>query len=246
MSYYENYWDRSVTKWNLGMISSDEQFLFSEFLKPGGKCLDYGCGPALRYGKFLQDKQVDYHGFDISKSAVEQAVHAGIHVEMMDEAGKTNLRDNSMDVAICLEVLEHLMEPGVALAEMLRCLKPGAPAVISVPNAGRWENRVEFFLTGFYSPGGSPDTSRREPWRDAHIRFYSAATFQRMARESGFNVEKLIGEKFSLAWLPVVYRIPFLHKTFGLLSKPFGFLGRVLPSLFSGRMFLIVRKPGHS
>ena len=243
MNYYENYWDRNVTDWDLGNVSPEEKKLFDELLLRDKVCLDYGCGPALRYGKSIQEKGVDYNGYDISRSAVEQATAANIKVALMDSEGRTPMSDESADVAICLEVLEHLMEPGIALAEIYRCLKKGGNLLVSVPNAARIGNRVEFLLTGFYPPGGGPNTSRKAPWRDAHIRFYSPAILKRLAQSVGFECMELRGEKFSLANLPYVYRTPRLRKAMTVISSPFGFLGKICPSLFAGRIFLILRKP---
>jgi SAM-dependent methyltransferase len=47
------------------------------------------------------------------------------------------VRDESYDSAICIEVLEHLPEPGRAIATMQRILKPGGVVVISVPHLSR-------------------------------------------------------------------------------------------------------------
>ena len=148
-----------------------------------------------------------------------------------------------MDAAICFEVLEHLQEPQHALAEIRRCLKPGGHALLSVPNAAFWMRRLEFLFTGFWCPGGGPLTARREPWRDPHIRFYHPRMLRRMAEHAGLEVAMELGEAFTLGALPVIWRKPKLRALADAMSRPVGWLGRMLPSWFAARIFVVARKP---
>ncbi len=244
-AYYEEYWDKNPEEWtpSSGTISVDEKAIFIRYLHPGTRCLDYGCGDGIRYGKMLTEKDVQYLGFDISENAIKQAAGIGLDVKLLTLEGKTSLDESSVDVAICFEVLEHLQEPQNALAEILRCLKPGGHALISVPNAAFWTQRIEFLLTGFWCPGGSPHTARKSPWRDPHIRFYHPKLLRRFVLREGFEVAESFGESFTLGALPYVWRRPKLRAMAGFISRPIGWLGRVLPSWFGARLFIVARKP---
>ena len=46
--------------------------------------------------------------------------------------------DGELDVVVCNEVLEHLLEPQRAAAEALRVLRPGGVFLVSVPNVAYW------------------------------------------------------------------------------------------------------------
>jgi ubiquinone/menaquinone biosynthesis C-methylase UbiE len=46
--------------------------------------------------------------------------------------------DNSFDHAICLNVFNHLEDPGTALAEMSRVIKPGSTLLINYANLRSW------------------------------------------------------------------------------------------------------------
>ncbi len=244
-TYYEAYWNKKPGEWtpSSGSISVDEKALFSCYLKSGTRCLDYGCGDGTRYGKTLLEKGVQYLGFDISENAVKQAQGLGLDVKLLAPEGKTSLDDSTADVAICFEVLEHLQEPQNALAEIYRCLKPGGHALISVPNAAFWTQRIEFLLTGFWCPGGSPFTARKAPWCDPHIRFYHPKLLRRIAVHAGFEVADSFGEAFTLGALPYVWRRRKLRAAADFISRPLGWLGWVLPSWFGARLFLVARKP---
>ncbi|MES2569183.1 MAG: methyltransferase domain-containing protein, partial [Verrucomicrobiota bacterium] len=202
----------------------------------------YGCGDAKRYGKLLMERGVAYKGFDISAAAVATANELGVPVQQLTPGGKTSLAEGTCDVAICFEVLEHLMEPEVALKEIHRVLKPDGVALFSVPNAAYWVTRMEFLLSGFLNPGGSPLTARLAPWNDAHIRFFNTTLLDRMLEKNGFKVVGRMGEPLTFKSLPYFYRKSGWHPFLTLCSLPVSWLGLAIPGLFSTRLFREVRK----
>jgi SAM-dependent methyltransferase len=242
--YYETYWNENP-EWmpDVAVNHPDEQVLFGRYLSPGKVLLDYGCGNGRRYGTEMARRGVEYHGFDVSDTALKQAKELGLRVGRLGEDGSVDLPEGSVDVAICFEVLEHLMEPERSLTAIKRALKAGGIALISVPNAGHFINRIEFFLSGYMNPGGSPLTARKAPWNDPHIRFFNPALFRRLAAATGFEVVSELGEVFSFNALPWFYRQQGLQGFLKVLSVPFAWLGRVFPSVFSPRLFLILRRP---
>lgn len=243
-TYYETYWagDSAWTP-DQGTRHPIEHALFDRLLRPGMSLLDYGCGNGRRYGRDMLARQVDYRGFDISATALAQAAGLGLQVAPIAVDGSLPVEAGSMDFAMCFEVLEHLMEPDKALQAIHQALKPGAHAVFSVPNAAHYVQRLEFLLTGFWNPGGSPLTARVTPWSDPHIRFYHPSSLRRMLLHNGFEVQQVLGEAFSFKALPWVYRQRWMFPLLDVLSLPFAWLGRVFPGLFSARLFAVVRKP---
>lgn len=243
-SYYEDYWKANLV-WSpdLGNKHEDEQALFRTYLKPGQLLLDYGCGNGKRYGHEMARRGLDYRGFDVSETALSQAAELGLNVRALGVGGEVDLPDSSVDTAICFEVLEHLMEPERALQAIRQPLKPGGVLLLSVPNGGFYVHRIEFLLTGFRNPGGSPLTARKSPWNDPHIRFFNRSTLFRLVESCGFEVVEQPAEAFSLNALPWLYRLPQMQPLLKRLSYPLGWLGRVFPSLFSPRLFVVARKP---
>ncbi|HEY5792168.1 MAG TPA: class I SAM-dependent methyltransferase [Chthoniobacterales bacterium] len=246
-TYYEDYWSKNA-EWSpsAGGLTPTEKKLLLPLLKPKTVFLDYGCGDGRRYGKTLTELGVDYRGFDVSSKAVEDARADGVNAALLINGFQTSLADESCEVAACFEVLEHLMEPDLAVREILRCLAPDGTGIFSVPNAANWFQRMEFALTGFWNPGGSPLTGRRSPWRDPHIRFFSPTVLRRLLLESGFAEVQLRGDPFSLKNAPYFYRAPKAGKLVDGLSWPLRWLGLVFPSLFSTRIFAAARKTSNS
>jgi SAM-dependent methyltransferase len=236
--YYDRYW-RPNDSWSPsgGGIDPLEKELIKSVAKTGVVCLDYGCGDGRRYGTWLQELGLQYRGFDISQAAAEAARTLGLEVGVLAPDGRTTLADGCCDLAICFEVFEHLLEPQLALREIYRVLKSGGVFLASVPNAAHWFYRFEFLLTGFFNPGGGPLTSRKAPWNDPHIRFFSPGLFRRFLRENGFPELELVPNQFSLSSLPYIYRKPTLSRFFDGISKPFRGLSKFSPGLFASRLF---------
>jgi SAM-dependent methyltransferase len=103
----------------------------------GKRVLDVGCGPigpiffapgALRVGiDPLAGKYVTSLGF----SACGVDLVAGIGEQLP-------VVDNTFDVVICGNVLDHVDQPGLTLAEIHRVLRPDGRVVISVHIIPRW------------------------------------------------------------------------------------------------------------
>ena len=94
-----------------------------------GRFIDLGCGSAPFWIEV--NKQVErYDGVDLWPRS-DKVTFAG------DVQTLTMVPDSTYDSAICIEVLEHVPEPGRALATISRILKPGGVVVITVPHLSR-------------------------------------------------------------------------------------------------------------
>jgi SAM-dependent methyltransferase len=71
------------------------------------------------------------------------------------------LPDRSLDVILCMSVLEHLWEPGQTLAHVRRLLRPGGVCAVNVPS-WRGKRALEFsaFRLGL-SPASEMDDHKR-------------------------------------------------------------------------------------
>lgn len=205
--------------------------------------MDYGSGDCSHYVDFiLSNHQVHYIGLDISETAIRRCNERGIQALVHDLDYPAPFADNSFDVAISFEVLEHLFQPEVVLRDIHRVLKPGGVALITVPNVAYLSNRL-LFLLGRFNAGGSPATGTRMPWKDPHIRFFTKATLTKLLTETGFIISSFLGSDFSLANFPAIWRFPRINRLVGLASAPLKSLGRYWPSLLAYRFFVAARKP---
>ncbi len=82
------------------------------------------------------------------------------------------------DYIVAGEVLEHLPNPGLFLAEAARCLKPGGALFVTVPNAFNLLRIIGLFQ-GY------------ESVHKDHCFYFSGKTLARLAALYGFKLERI-------------------------------------------------------
>lgn len=78
-------------------------------------------------------------GVDRSEAMLARAVRAesGPQIGFLHaDAQRLPLRDQTVDAVVSVAVLQLLPDPGMALAEMARVLRPGGRLAVMVPTAG--------------------------------------------------------------------------------------------------------------
>ena len=110
---------------------------------PGRRVLDLGC----RTGALTQHYATgnDVVGVDVDNEALARASERlGIETVWADAEDRLPFDDDSFDVVVAGELLEHLADPAAAIANARRVLRPGGRFVGSVPNAFRLKSRVAY------------------------------------------------------------------------------------------------------
>lgn len=104
------------------------------------KLLDFGCGPGYLIEKLL-NFPCQINGLDFSKKSIEQANkkfknHKNFAKAVSTDKLPSSFEDNSMDIVICVETLEHLKDKDLdqTLEEIYRILKKGGHVAITTPN----------------------------------------------------------------------------------------------------------------
>lgn len=101
-----------------------------------GACLNAGCGEGM-YCSFLESFPgiTEVHNVDLSGTPGRLA-HLTDPRHRAVDASLTSLPfdDGQFDGCLCTEVLEHISDDNAAVAELARCLKPGARLLVSVPH----------------------------------------------------------------------------------------------------------------
>jgi SAM-dependent methyltransferase len=100
---------------------------------------DFGCG---YHAKFVQTILADVSRavlVDVSLSPRLEAHPKVQAIEGILPDALTNIPSGSLDVVLCVSVLEHLWEPLDALLEFRRILAPGGLCFVNVPSwRGKW------------------------------------------------------------------------------------------------------------
>lgn len=237
-AYYERYWTPE------GVLPSgpmDQKLwdLLEAHVRPDSSCLDIGCGDGRTYGWWLGERAKQYLGLDISENAVARARQLGLDARAIDDAASFPFGDEEYDAATCIEVLEHLFEPHTAVAEVFRVLRPGGVLIATVPNVAYWRRRADLFVFGRWNPLGD-EHSVDQPWRDPHIRFFTAPAFERMLRRAGFADVEVAGHAGGvLQDIPGLRRLGRGRGT----SQTYRRLEDRFPALLGGRLHAVATKP---
>lgn len=217
--FYEAYWDPSSRAMD-GQTWPELQQLLMEVLPTSGHILDLGCGDGVTAGAWIAANGYQHLGVDISRAALDRSHRRGLRVIQIGSADALPFDDSTFEAVVCIDVLEHLFEPHHAVAEAYRVLRPGGLMVATTPNIAYWRSRVKLGL-GLFDPLGDPLTSKAAPWRDPHIRFFTARSLQAMFLSTGFDDVKVAGQQGS-----VLANVPHLRD---LWSAPSG--GRLYKQL---------------
>ena len=129
----------------------------AQSLVEGCRVLDYGSGEG--YGTAtLANHATSVTGVDIDPAAIAHAQDKYISIANISFEAITDHRlpypDGSFDVITCFEVIEHVPDPNLVIAEIARLLSPTGVLLISTPNKAEYSDKNdyknEYHLKEFY------------------------------------------------------------------------------------------------
>lgn len=119
--------------WGVGRRDAILRLLDREGVAPTARVLDIGCSS----GPLLADLRARgfgaLAGIDVSERAIERARARGFENTQTMDAGRLSFADQSFDVIVASDVLEHLADDRAALREWYRVLSPGGLLFAFVP-----------------------------------------------------------------------------------------------------------------
>lgn len=114
------------------------------------------------------------------------------------DGGVCPMPDNTYDIVIAGEVVEHLFDTDKFAIEIYRILKPGGTLIISTPNLSSWYNRLRL-LRG-KAPRSFPGVSKtikKDDYIDtAHIRVNILSEWLYYLNFYGFEVKNVYGGSY--------------------------------------------------
>ncbi|MFY8119496.1 MAG: methionine biosynthesis protein MetW [Roseateles sp.] len=148
----------------------------------GSRVLDLGCGTGELLHHLQSSKGCTGYGVELDDANVLACAKRGVNVIQLNlEEGLAIFEDQSFDVVLQLETLQHLRNTEAMLRETARV---GRMGIVSFPNFAHWPNRLQVLL------GRMPVTKVLPyEWYDTpNIRVGTYADFEVLARKNRLRV----------------------------------------------------------
>ena len=142
-----------------------DQQIITDWVTPGSRVLDLGCGRGVLLETLAQSKQVAPVGVDLDVAKIASCIRRGVPAyqgDMMDFMRQFPAAH--FDHVICSRTLEELHEPAAILHEALRV---GRIVTVGFVNHGFWVNLVQALKKRAGAHGRSQEAELRAILADA-------------------------------------------------------------------------------
>ena len=153
----------------------------------GARVLDLGCGDGSMLAHLQAHHGCSGYGVELDDTNVQACVQRGVNVIQLNlDGGLSMFADQSFDVVLQIDTLQHLRNAEVMLRETVRV---GRLGVVAFPNFGHWPNRLSILR-------GRMPVTRRLPyqWYDTpNIRVGTFTDFAALACKNGLHILDAFG-----------------------------------------------------
>ena len=170
--------------------------------------IDVGCGEG--YILSLLPKAKKSIGLDISKVALNRAkkfLQNRKDIELLLGDGQ-NIRfeDDSFDVVICSEMLEHIPNPHAVIKELHRILKPNGNLVVSIPDESRIKQImqiVKFFKVDRFLHAARKQETYEWHLHEADMKFLRSISSEEFSIGVVKRIPPIIGYRYVVSMNPL-------------------------------------------
>ncbi|MBN2139315.1 MAG: class I SAM-dependent methyltransferase [Sedimentisphaerales bacterium] len=224
---YDETWRKGLEagKEERGNLQTNLEFLKTiDVLKPGDKILEIGCGIGTIVSR-LSAEGYSVAGIDISRRAIAYGLEKYGDINLEVQAAETLPYENqSFDVVLSFDLLEHIADVDRHVAEVSRVLRPEGRYLFQTPN--KYSNAIAETLS-----------HKSLKWRRAHPSLHTPRQLKRRLAAHGFEarfIKMNTINEFTLAKL---------RKRIGPVSGIFKHVDfRRLPLCLQTNLYVIARK----
>jgi 2-polyprenyl-3-methyl-5-hydroxy-6-metoxy-1,4-benzoquinol methylase len=151
------------------------------------KALEIGCAEGFTLDWLKKSGVCDWVAGIEPYAKINPEIESIDHFEKIDiEIQMPDIPKGSVDMILCLDVLEHLKDPWTVLQNLDCFLKKGGHWIISVPNVRNYRIVLDLLFNGNfeYKDAGIMDRT--------HLRFFTRQSLVEMVQATGASVKKII------------------------------------------------------
>jgi SAM-dependent methyltransferase len=178
------------------------------------RLFDLGCGTGATVALVKQARAVEWAaGVELDPASAEMARSVCERVFVGDVTNlpfETEIAPASLDLVLCLDVLEHLADPWAMMRRLSPLLRPTGRLILSVPNIRNWKFLWRLAMHGdfHYREAGLLDRT--------HLRFFVRDTAIELATCGGL---RLISAENAQPFVFPDARFLLSKASFGLLDE---------------------------
>ena len=169
------------------MSDRKDMELIARLVPKGSRVLDLGCGNGELLAHLQTQRQCSGYGVELADDNVLACVQRGVNVIQLNlEDGLATFADQSFDVVLQLDTMQHLRNTERMLRETVRV---GRVGIVSFPNFAHWRNRLSI-------AGGRMPVTKALPYEwfnTPNLRVGTFADFERLAQREGFRMLDAFG-----------------------------------------------------
>jgi 2-polyprenyl-3-methyl-5-hydroxy-6-metoxy-1,4-benzoquinol methylase len=177
------------------------------------RVLDVGCGNGVT-GAYLKQNRDARHvtGVEVIPAAAAEARRFLDEVLLADlNTGGFPAVSGKFDLVLCLDVLEHLVDPWAELKKIVEHLSPEGTLIVSVPNLRHFKTSLPLFFRGEfrYETSGVRDST--------HLRFFTRKSAIALVEAAGLSVSAVVHTgrpKFSKTWFLNLFTLGLFREFF--------------------------------
>ena len=168
--------------------------------KPKDKILEIGCDSGL-FSLIIKErfKDIQHQAIEVAPERINTALSRGIDVKKVDvEKEQLPFNNNSFDIVLFTETIEHLVSPLLILSEIKRVIKPAGTVIISTPNA------VGLFARYNHLLGISPHHPPFLETKDSRKGKYGLHRFELtisqckdLLEQNGYKIERVVFSRYN-------------------------------------------------
>jgi len=199
MYFYNDFADQFDDHMNMYDVQRRIDIIFKEFLSHninGKLVLDAGCGTGW-FSKEASSRGADVISIDVGENLLKIVAQKCQSRRVVGSILTLPFSDNTFDIIISTEVIEHTPAPINAIREMYRVLKPNGLLILTVPNK-LWYPAI--FIA---------NALKLRPY-EGYENWIFWKELKEVLREIGFSIELMRGLHLFPFLFPFTYK--FLHK----------------------------------